>query len=33
VDIARSAGMCLIGRAVSGQPQVWLPEGRGTRGE
>lgn len=25
VDIARAAGMLLIGRAVSGQPQVWAP--------
>jgi formate dehydrogenase accessory protein FdhD len=25
VDIARAAGMVLIGRAVSGQPQVWTP--------
>jgi FdhD protein len=25
VDIARAAGMVLVGRAVSGQPQVWEP--------
>jgi len=25
VEIARAAGMVLIGRAVSGQPQVWTP--------
>jgi FdhD protein len=25
VDIAQAAGMVLIGRAVSGQPQVWQP--------
>jgi formate dehydrogenase assembly factor FdhD len=23
VDIAKAAGMVLIGRAVSGEPQVW----------
>ena len=34
VDIARAAGVALIGRAVSGEPQVWMPdEGRGTRDE
>jgi FdhD protein len=27
VDIARSAGMTLIGRAVSGEPQVWTMDG------
>ncbi|MEJ7809115.1 MAG: formate dehydrogenase accessory sulfurtransferase FdhD, partial [Gemmatimonadaceae bacterium] len=31
VDIARAAGMQLVGRAVSGQPQVWLDSGVGTR--
>ena len=25
VEIARAAGMVLIGRAVSGAPQVWTP--------
>jgi FdhD protein len=25
VEIARAAGMVLVGRAVSGQPQVWAP--------
>jgi formate dehydrogenase accessory protein FdhD len=25
VEIARAAGMILVGRAVSGQPQVWTP--------
>ena len=25
VEIAKSAGMVLVGRAVSGQPQVWQP--------
>jgi formate dehydrogenase accessory protein FdhD len=25
VEIARAAGMVLVGRAVSGQPQVWTP--------
>lgn len=28
VDIAQAAGMALIGRAVSGQPQVWLGSSR-----
>ncbi|MDQ8155528.1 MAG: formate dehydrogenase accessory sulfurtransferase FdhD [Gemmatimonadota bacterium] len=27
VDIAAAAGMALIGRAVSGEPQVWLADG------
>ncbi|MDQ3699094.1 MAG: formate dehydrogenase accessory sulfurtransferase FdhD [Gemmatimonadota bacterium] len=27
VEIARAAGMLLIGRAVSGQPQLWQPAG------
>jgi FdhD protein len=30
VEIARTAGVQLIGRAVSGQPQVWKDGGRGT---
>ncbi|MFM8781987.1 MAG: formate dehydrogenase accessory sulfurtransferase FdhD [Gemmatimonadota bacterium] len=25
VEIARAAGMVLVGRAVSGPPQVWTP--------
>ena len=29
VDIARAAGMTLVGRAVSGQPQIWEGEPRG----
>ena len=27
VDIARAAGMTLVGRAVSGQPQIWVDRG------
>ncbi len=34
VEIARAAGMALVGRAVSGEPQVWLgDEGRKTGDE
>ncbi len=29
VEIAQAAGMALIGRAVSGEPQVWLPDAGG----
>ncbi len=29
VEIAAAAGMALIGRAVSGEPQVWLADGGG----
>ena len=31
VEIARAAGMQLVGRAVSGQPQVWRDSGFGIR--
>lgn len=30
VDIARASGMLLVGRAVSGQPQLWRDAARGT---
>jgi len=28
VEIAAAAGMALIGRAVSGEPQVWIADDR-----
>lgn len=31
VDIARAAGMTLVGRAVSGQPQIWADRGSDAR--
>jgi FdhD protein len=33
VDIARAAGIALVGRAVSGEPQVWLEDGRPEMGD
>ena len=33
VEIAQAAGLVLIGRAVSGEPQVWRADGRRETGD